>query len=75
MFAFFDTVIAFFNQLASFVGTIVSSLLHAITLVAGSLSFGYSIVGAFVSAVILFPVNSFISAVPLFTPSVIFPPV
>ena len=33
------------------------------------------IVGAFVSAVILFPVNSFISAVPLFTPSVIFPPV
>ena len=45
MFAFFDTVIAFFNQLASFVGTIVSSLLNAIALVAGSLSFGYSIVG------------------------------
>ena len=45
MFAFFDTVIEFFEQLFSFVGTIVSSLLNAIALVAGSLSFGYSIVG------------------------------
>ena len=45
MFAFFDTVIAFFNQLASFVGTIVVSLLQAIVLVGGSLSFGYSTVG------------------------------
>lgn len=45
MFAFFDTVIEFFEQLFSFVGTIVSSLLNAIALVAGSLSFGYGIVG------------------------------
>ena len=45
MFAFFDTVIAFFNQLASFVGTIVVSLLQAIALVGGSLSFGYGVVG------------------------------
>lgn len=45
MFAFFDTVIEFFEQLFSFVGTIVSSLLNAIALIAGSLSFGYGIVG------------------------------
>lgn len=45
MFAFFDTVIEFFGQLFSFIGTIVSSLLNAIALVAGSLSFGYGIVG------------------------------
>ena len=45
MFAFFDTVIEFFEQLFTFVGTIVSSLLHAITLIAGSLTFGYGIVG------------------------------
>ena len=45
MFAFFDTVIEFFEQLFSFIGTIVSSLLNAIALVAGSLSFGYGIVG------------------------------
>lgn len=45
MFAFFDTVIEFFEQLFSFVGTIVSSILNAIALIAGSLSFGYGIVG------------------------------
>ena len=45
MFAFFDFVLEFFEQLFSFVGTIVSSLLNAIALVAGSLSFGYGIVG------------------------------
>lgn len=45
MFAFFDTVIEFFVQLFSFVGTIVSSLLNAIALVSGSLIFGYGIVG------------------------------
>lgn len=45
MFAFFDTVIEFFEQLFSFVGTIVSSVLNAVVLVAGSLSFGYGIVG------------------------------
>ena len=45
MFAFFDTVIEFFEQLFSFVGTIVSSILNAIALIAGSLSFGYVLVG------------------------------
>lgn len=45
MFAFFDTVIEFFQQIFSFVGTIVSSLLNAIALIAASLSFGYGIVG------------------------------
>lgn len=45
MFAFFDSVIQFFEQFAHFVGTIVTSLLQAVVLVAGSLSFGYGIVG------------------------------
>ena len=45
MFAFFDTVISFFQQLFSFVGTIVSSLKNAITILVTSLSFGYSFVG------------------------------
>lgn len=45
MFAFFDTVIAFFEQAFSFVGTIATSVLNAITLITGSLTFGYSIVG------------------------------
>lgn len=45
MFAFFDSVIEFFEQLFSFVGTIVSSVLNAIALITGSLTFGYGIVG------------------------------
>ena len=45
MFAFFDTVIEFFEQIFSFVGTIVSSILNAIALITGSLTFGYAVVG------------------------------
>lgn len=45
MFAFFDTVISFFENVFSFIGTIVTSILNATALITGSLSFGYSIVG------------------------------
>lgn len=45
MFAFFDTVISFFENVFSFIGTIVTSILNATALITGSLSFGYSLVG------------------------------
>ena len=45
MFDFFNSVAEYFEQLFSFLGTIISSVLNAIALVAGSLSFGYGIVG------------------------------
>ena len=45
MFNFFNTVAEYFEQLYSFLGTIISSLLNSIALIAGSLSFGYGVVG------------------------------
>ena len=45
MFEFFETIVSFFVNIFSFIGTMISSLFNAIMLITGAMSFGNAVVG------------------------------